>query len=199
MDYRHTTDLELWDNIRQDDTKAYAELFDRYFPKAYTLASQNLKSNETAEELAMDVFFNLWQKRKEITINGKFSNYLFRSTKNAVINHLQKKPIIYVPVESLHNEETLTGTEADQALHYKETEQIYKTALTKISPQRQKIFRLSREENLTYSEIAKETGLSVNTVKNYITAALTDLREQMNDYPTVIWLVGFCSYAFIIG
>jgi RNA polymerase sigma-70 factor (ECF subfamily) len=51
--------------------------------------------------------------------------------------------------------------------------------LSRLSPQRQKVFRLSREQDMSYTEIAATLNISPNTVKNHISAALEQLREGL--------------------
>lgn len=192
MNYKQASDRELWGGCRQDDKKALAELFDRYFPKVYAMASRNMKDAMLAEELAMDLFFKLWQKRHQIVITSNLPGYLLRSTRNMVINHLQKHPIVCLPVDALNDENLIASAQADQGMLALEMEHIYRNALDNLSPQRREAFMLSREEKLTYAEIAERMDLSVNTVKNYITAALTDMRSSMNDYTAVsLLLIGF--------
>ncbi|NGF55555.1 RNA polymerase sigma-70 factor [Parapedobacter sp. SGR-10] len=185
----------MWQSCRKDDKKALAELFDRYFPKVYALTSRNIKDSMAAEELAMDLFFKLWQKREQITITDNVPAYLLRSAKNMVINHLQKQTIVCVPVDALHEESLVAPVQADQGILTTEIEHNYRNALDGLSPQRREVFVLSREENLTYSEIAERMDLSVNTVKNYITAALTDMRKSMSDYTAVTVLLIGLLYA----
>jgi RNA polymerase sigma-70 factor (ECF subfamily) len=195
MNYKQASDIELWQSCRKDDKKALAELFDRYFPKVYALTSRNIKDSMVAEELAMDLFFKLWQKREQITITDNVPAYLLRSAKNMVINHLQKQTIVCVPVDALHEESLVAPVQADQGILTTEMEHNYRNALDGLSPQRREVFVLSREENLTYSEIAERMDLSVNTVKNYITAALTDMRKNMSDYTAVTVLLIGLLYA----
>jgi RNA polymerase sigma-70 factor (ECF subfamily) len=45
-----------------------------------------------------------------------------------------------------------------------------------LTPQQQTAYRLSRDEGLSYQQIADEMGLSVNTVKVHISLALKALR-----------------------
>jgi DNA-directed RNA polymerase specialized sigma subunit, sigma24 homolog len=70
-------------------------------------------------------------------------------------------------------------------------ETVYESEVDKLSPQRQKVFRLSREKNLSYAEIAKEMDLSVNTVENYMVSALNTLRENTRGYKSLITLFIF--------
>jgi RNA polymerase sigma-70 factor (ECF subfamily) len=177
MVYQNASDIELWQRCRADDMPAYNELFSRYFPKLMRLASRYIKDEMVAEELCMDQLYVLWTKRSSITIHVDFSHYLFRSMRNRVINQLRKNlPVLKATIPA---EIQQASQAADYNLLSGEAEQAYQHAISELSPQRRKVFLLSREENLSYAEIASELCLSVNTVENYMVSALGSLREMI--------------------
>jgi RNA polymerase sigma-70 factor (ECF subfamily) len=52
--------------------------------------------------------------------------------------------------------------------------------MLQLSPQKQKIFRLSRYEGLNHEEIATELRLSKSTVKNHLVDTLRHIKDYMN-------------------
>ena len=82
-----------------------------------------------------------------------------------------------------------TPITAEERLKYIELEKLYNQKLTELSPQRQKVFRMSREENMTYPQIAKRLDLSVNTVENYMVASLSFFRKHLKEYTDQIVLL----------
>jgi RNA polymerase sigma-70 factor (ECF subfamily) len=177
MVYKNVPDIELWQQCQANDLHAYNELFSRYLPKLLRLASRYIKDEMLVEELCMDQLYVLWDKRHSISIRFNFSNYLFRAMRNRVMNQLRKNIVLLSDPALAMNAPQLTGTPADYQLLSDEADLTYQQALNELSPQRRKVFLLSREENLSYREIAQELSLSVNTVENYMTAALVSLRK----------------------
>jgi len=178
MDYKQASDIFLWQNCQKDDLRAYRELFHRYAPKLYKQSMGYIKDSMIAEELVMDLLFKLWQKRHEPIMKGAVAPYLYRSMRNQVLKHLRKA----IP-EMCHIEDQPEGLfveqqEADYRIRTLDCERIYETSLKSLSPQRLEVFRLSREENLSYAEIAIKMNLSVKTVENYISSALKTLRQH---------------------
>ena len=55
-------------------------------------------------------------------------------------------------------------------------------------PQRQRIFVMSREENLSRQEIAERLGLSVRTVDKHLELALRELRNHLKDFQFILLL-----------
>lgn len=195
MDYKQVSDIALWQCCQQDDLRAYNELFVRFYHRMLHLASRYVGDTMKAEELCMDQLFYLWTKRREITINHNFSGYLFRSIRNRVIDHLRKN----IPAETSLDElkdTHLLDCPADSRMLTIEVEQAYRLALDELSPQRREVFTLSREENLTYSEIAQRMNLSVNTVENYMVAALGCIRKNMKEYAPTSVIVLICLNDF---
>lgn len=180
MDYALVSDFDLWRHCQNDDIRAYNELFRRYDPKLRWLAARYLKDFMQAEEAVMDMMYNIWIKRKQIGAIENVSNYMFRAMRNLLITRLRKKLPQLVDLEELNPQDYLERS-ADFHLREREAEQLYQEALDSLSPQRQKAFRLSREENLSYREIAIELGLSVNTVERHITSALKCLRNVLKE------------------
>ena len=193
MNYKRASDIELWECCRQDDIQAYNALFDRYAKILYRQAVSYISCSMDAEELVMDLLLNLWQKRKHLN-TGAGNNvraYLMLAMRNRIINHLQKNIPEISSIELVTEGQLVDGRQADYGIVSKDLSTVYESAVDKLSSQRQKVFRLSREKNLSYAEIAREMNLSVNTVENYMVSALNTLRENTREYQSLITLVVF--------
>lgn len=182
VDYAKLTDKELIAECQSDNMRAFNQLFDRYFESFYHFSVAYVKNSEIAEELAMDVMYNIWRKRAQLHIEGEVKNYLFKAMKNTLFNHIRKKEIQTVDLEELPETIAMGHEAVTAALSYKELEKIYQLKLEQLSPQRKKIFKLSREENMTYPQIAEQMDLSINTIKTQMLVSLKFLREQMKEH-----------------
>ncbi|SDF55677.1 RNA polymerase sigma-70 factor, ECF subfamily [Mucilaginibacter pineti] len=168
---------------------AYNILFKRYYDSLFRYTLKNVDNYEVAEELIMDVMLRLWQMRAEITIDTDLRPYLQRSVKNAIYNHHRKKILATISIDQIIPEIIQTSATAEDKVKYIELEKLYKQKLNELSPQRQKVFRMSREENMTYPQIAKHLDLSVNTVENYMVASLSFFRKHLKEYTDQIVLL----------
>lgn len=176
------TDHLLLEKYSEGNASAYNVLFKRYYDSLYRYALKNVKDSCTAEELTMDVMLGLWKKKGDIQVEENLKAYLFRCTKNAIYNHYRKKILPTVSMDLLPENHLLTSKAADHELQSRELEKVYRNKLSQLSPQRRKVYELSREENMSYAEIAKSMGLSVNTVENYMVASLGFFRQQLKDH-----------------
>ncbi|RPD42066.1 RNA polymerase sigma-70 factor [Chitinophaga barathri] len=194
MDYKHASDIELWQCCRQDDIRAYNALFDRYAKLLYRQATGYVKDTMDAEELVMDLLFNLWQKRGHLQpdAGNNVRAYLMHAMRNRIINYLQKNiPAAANSIEILAENTLVESRQADYSIISKDMETVYRSNVDKLSPRRREVFKLSREQNLSYAEIAQQMNLSVNTVENYMVSALSTLREQTKEYHPLISLFLF--------
>lgn len=192
MSFKELSDHVLLEKCRQDNLLAYEALFDKYTPKLYALGLKYIRDPETIEELVMDLMLWVWQKRHSLNLKSEFSAYIFTAMRNSVIDHLRKKVLATTPLDLISDSLTIAGKPADQDLNYLEIENIYHEKLALLSPQRQKVFKMSREENMTYREIAKNMNLSVNTVENYMSASLAFFRKSLKKHSDTITPVIIC-------
>lgn len=190
-DYTKLSDTLLMQECSEDNLRAFNELFARYFESLYKFSLHYLKHTEVAEELAMDVMHNIWRRRAEIQITGEVKNYLFAAMKNTLFNHIRKKQLATVDIDSLGELEHAKDA-VDEQMAYKELEHLYQLKLEQLSPQRKKIFQLSREEQLTYPQIAERMGLSINTIKSQMLVSLKYLRENMQEHVDITLALLLC-------
>ncbi|GAA4317845.1 RNA polymerase sigma-70 factor [Mucilaginibacter gynuensis] len=170
----------------EGDAKAFEILFKRYYDSLLRYALRNTKELETAEELTMDVMLRIWQKQTTVTLETDLRPYLQRAIKNAIFNYHRKKILDIVTIEEDKLEAITNGNNADDKIRHTELKMLYQQKLGELSPQRQKVFRMSREDNMSYAQIAKQLGLSVNTVENYMVASLQFFREHMKEHTDYI-------------
>lgn len=177
---RHTTLLQ---RLVQGDETAFRELYEDYQGRVFLFAYRYVKSKEAAEELVQEVFVRLWEKREQIKIEKNFTGYLFRVTRNLVIDGLKRAALDKKVQHRMYlNMQVLKNPIADELLN-KELERLHQQALLALTGQRRTVYLLSREEELSYTEIAKKLGISQNTVRNHIVSALQTIREHISNHP----------------
>ena len=70
----------------------------------------------------------------------------------------------------------------DRTLELSELERAAAAAVASLPERRGEVFRLAREQALSYAEIADVMGLSVQTVANHMSLALSDLRAALRPH-----------------
>ncbi len=158
--------------------RAFQLLFDRYRIPLYNKALQLLNCHFLAEEAVADVFLKVWSNRKALQTCLQLRAYLFKAVHNRCIDYLRKQRVedSYAP-EQLPVQQ-LVSTTPEQDMMSKELKGHLQEAVNQLPPKGRAIFRLSREEGLTYSEIAEHLGISVKTVETHIRRSLCNLRHR---------------------
>ncbi|NML21394.1 sigma-70 family RNA polymerase sigma factor [Pseudoflavitalea sp. G-6-1-2] len=182
--------MELWHGCQQDDVKAYNELVARYIPRLSRITHNIVKDPFVTTELVMDLLFSLWQKRHTLQIRENVSAYLFRAFKYMTIRHLRNALPQTIDIDAL--EEELPAGTSDYRLRYREAEKEFTHKLHQLSPQIRRTFELSRNENLSYKEIAERMSLSVKTVESYMVYALAHLRKHYSNAECLLLLTLGC-------
>lgn len=146
-----------------------------------------------AEEVVQLSFIKLWSNRENLNEVYSISTQLFRIASTTLIDLIRKNNSIEVlakKVESLNLEnftdDTLVKIDA------KELNSKLENALKNLPPIRRKVFRMSRIEEKSYQEIAKELSISPKTVENHISMAI----KQLRPYLTTLLLILFTFYQF---
>jgi DNA-directed RNA polymerase specialized sigma24 family protein len=86
------SDEELLKAIRQDDEKAFEELFERYWRQVHAMAYARVLSKGVTQEIVQDVFISLWDQRATLSISY-VPEYLNALTKNCVVDYMGPHPL----------------------------------------------------------------------------------------------------------
>lgn len=158
---------------------AFRQLFDYYWNHIYSVAFSMTKSVPLSEEIVQDVFLKVWLKRAHLPSISNFDGYLFMIARNHIYNVLRKKSVERPFVEYLEENFLQLSASPDEAMVVKETGQLIKEAVEKLSVQQRSVYELSRNEGLNHSEIAEKLSISKLTVKSHMTKALQYIRQHL--------------------
>lgn len=172
------SDSELLARLRRGEHTAFDALFRQWYEPVVRTANRILHEPGVAEELAQDVFLELWRRRESLPVDSSVAGYLLQAVRNRALNHLrhlqvQKKSQVFV--EALSE----PSAPADVEMHAGELEVAITGAIAELPPRTREVFLMSRERNLKYSEIAEELGISVKAVEANMSRALRQLREKL--------------------
>ncbi|MDR3061034.1 MAG: RNA polymerase sigma-70 factor [Dysgonamonadaceae bacterium] len=163
----------------------FGELYSSYFQLLYNYAVTITNDPMESEDIVGEVFLKLYEERENISIKTSLKSYLFKSTYNECINTLKHRKVHEKYEDYLNHLEWLNREETSYPLSSLIDTEITETlqkAIEKLPQQCRTIFILSRNEHLTHSEIARELGVSINTVHMQIRRALEKLRIELKDF-----------------
>jgi RNA polymerase sigma factor (sigma-70 family) len=179
-----------------ESKKSVSELIVEYQPRLRSFIRQQVPNKEEAEDILQDVFYQL-VKAAENTLNPieQVSAWLYKVTKNTIINHGIKKREESMPVYSNDESdeavlqdfsEILFDRGAINCVSTPETEYLrslvwteLETALAELPPEQRKIFELTELDGIPMKEISETTGVSVNTLLSRKHYAVVHLRKRL--------------------
>jgi len=188
-DYSKYTDRELAASLKEGDQYAYTEIFERYHKLLIKHTFQLLQDRDEASDLVQDVFLTLWQKRTHITFSTSLSSYLYTSVRNRVFDLLSHQKVIskYAEAIGLFMEQGVSIT--DEMIREKELAAIIEREVAALPPKMQEVFRLSREEELSYKEIAQKMNITEQTAKLQVHNAVKTLRLKIGSFLSAILFI----------
>lgn len=169
-------------SIRSGDEKAFEQLFKLQYPALCGYARKYLDDIDQAEEVVQEMFFNFWQKKEKMEINTSLEAYLFRSVRNACLNYLKHLKIREQYKLANNAEIRQKEQEIHDSVVAMELQEKIENVIDQLPPERKKIFKMSRYEELKYKEIGAKLNISVKTVEGQMSKALKYLRVHLSEY-----------------
>lgn len=173
----------------------FEELYKKSFLKAVHYSNQYVNNYELAKEIAQDSFINLWEKRHTINKNkGSVEYYLITIVRNNSFNAIRSKIRETnrmgqaISVEDKINSVALSQDPTDE-LSFNEISKAISNTIEKMSPKIKEVYLMSREEEMTYIQIAQKLEISVKTVEYRIGRALVMFRNSLKKYMPIIIII----------
>jgi RNA polymerase sigma-70 factor, ECF subfamily len=162
----------------EGDEDAFDAIFRQWYAPAVRAANRILHEPGIAEELAQDVFLELWRRRDSLPAGSSIPGYVLQAVRNRALNHLRH---LRVQQRSQRFVEALTDpvVQPDVDAGGRALDEAIRTAIDELRPRAREVFLMSRERHLKYGEIAAALDLSVKAVEANMSRALRQLRERL--------------------
>lgn len=172
---------QLLNSIAAGDEQAYKTLFYMYYPRVRAFALGMLKNVDDADDLAQMVMMKVWLKRELFSGVDNFDSYMFRLTKNSVLNFIASRQAVFAELSDdvADNRATAASYNPEAQLEARDAGVMIDVVVGKMPPQRQAVYRLSRVQQLSNDEIAAKLGITRKTVENHLNLALNDIRKAL--------------------
>jgi len=182
-------DIYLVRKLQKGDIEAFDLIYEKYSKKLYRFGLKYLQSKAEAEELVQSVFLKIWENHKHIDQELSFKSYLFTIAYNDICKLFRRRNYKQKFIKDLLSTNHASSSQTENDIDYQSTLDRL-TQIVEELPSRQKvIFSKSRQEGKTTKEIAEELNLSPGTVDNYISAALTFIRNRLHKEDIALMLL----------
>jgi len=173
-------DRELAQAVAAGDSDAFEKLYRKYYKRVYSLCLRMLGDPTLAEDMAQEVFLQVYRKIGSFRGDSAFTTWLHSLTVNQVLMHFRKRG---VKLEQTADEEEFANVVDTPLQSTRRTSIIDRLALDKaiaqLAPGYRTVFVLHDVEGYEHEEIAEMLGISVGTSKSQLHKARMRLRDRL--------------------
>lgn len=175
--FQDQTDLELVIALQQGEEKAFTEIFRRYARKLYAYTRRSIGIKEDCQEIVQEAFEALWQKRSNLWSDTQLDAYLYRIVKYKVIRYVSHKKVIQKYADHFKAFEVAYEDSRDEG-ELESLRSMLNTSINRLPERCQMVVRLRIDENLSNGAIAERMNIDKDSVKRYMTYAVSYFKEQ---------------------
>jgi RNA polymerase sigma-70 factor (ECF subfamily) len=173
--------VELVQSIAGGDQRALHELYERMHRIVFTLIVRITNNRETAEELTVDVFHDVWRRASLFdAAGGSVVGWIMNQARSRAIDRLrfdQRKKRI-----NQHGENPVATTvpsDPHQVFDLKEQGRLLRNALTVLRPDERRAIETAFFSEMTYDEVAAQLNQPLGTIKTRVRSGLAKLRQAL--------------------
>jgi len=198
MPAEHDPDAALMLRVKQGDGGALTELVDKYKRPVMNVVYRMLRDATEAEDLAQNVFVQVYKSAHRYQVSAKFSTWLFTIARNLCLNEIRRR--------SRHPADSMDAAHPEQAgqpwqqfedrktlsppdsLLQGELETKIEHVLAELPENQRTAILLCRQDELSYEDIAEVLGCSLSATKSLIHRGRETLKQKLKPYlRTGVW------------
>ena len=163
-----------WKLAREGDREAFATLVEQHERMVFSIALHALNDRERAEEIAQDVFLELYRHLGTITSGDHLVFWLRQVTSRRCIDEIRKRRFRMVPIEAV--EDIAVSPAADHL-----DDLVLRRLVASLPEAQRLVIALRYQEDLDPSQIGRILAMPVNTVKSHLQRGIKALRKAFGE------------------
>lgn len=189
LDYSRYSDTDLLKLFQKGDAIAYREIYDRYWQLLFRFSRKLMQDNSIAEDIVQDIFTVLWVKREQLDLNMPLAAYLYKLTRNKILDVIRHSKVESRYIEHLQQVIQINNQLPDQLYIERELYDQIEQEIKNLPEKMRIIFEMSRKDFKSNKEIADELGISQQTVKNQVSNAIRTLKGKIGDSINIFLII----------
>ncbi|MBQ5404881.1 MAG: sigma-70 family RNA polymerase sigma factor [Bacteroidales bacterium] len=189
MDYTNLKDQELVDLfISSNDNDCIIELIRRYKSKVYTYILLNVKERELAEDIFQETFIKVIKslRKGRYMEKGIFLSWVVRISHNLIIDHYRRDRHLKITSTDqndadLFNSKKYADRNIEDLMVQNRIEFEVRQLINELPKDQKEVILLRHYGEMSFKEIADQTGVSINTALGRMRYALINLRKMIED------------------
>lgn len=170
--------VRLVQSIAAGDQLALHALYERTHRLVFTLIVRITSNRETAEEVTLDVFYDVWRRAAGYdAANGTVLGWVMNQARSRAIDRLrfeQRKKRV-----DPYAGDPLSAADSHDVFEFKQQGQVLRDALSVLTPDERQAIETAYFSELTYAEVAARLNQPLGTVKTRIRSGLHKLRQAL--------------------
>jgi RNA polymerase sigma-70 factor (ECF subfamily) len=176
----HGSDSDLISGLRTDDPASLQVLMERYWDRLMAFAQRMVGEAGDPEDQVQDALARLWARRHRLQDEGSLKALLYTMVRNGCLDAIRRRAR-WSRLEGQVPSPAPVRTPWED-VHGAELQRAAAAAVASLPARRREVFRLVREEGLSYQEVASVLELAPQTVANHMSLALADLRTALKPF-----------------
>lgn len=174
-------DINILSKLREQPEIALKILYDEYYNYICSVVYKMVGDGTLAEDLAQEVFVEIWKRRDSLDVNLSLRGYLRRIAVNKTLNYIRSQKMNFEEEDAVLQVPSSENS-TQKVLEANDLEKVINDSIDSLPDKCRVVFGLSRFEELSYKEISIELGISIKTVENQISKALKLVRKAVIEY-----------------
>lgn len=181
--------MDVVNEIKAGNTHVFEQVYHEFHARLYFFVLKRTQSKDIAEEVVQMAFIKLWEKRTTLSKEYPIEVQLARITRTTLIDVLRKQALEHKVLTSVEKDATEKFIHSDP-LVFEELNNQFKEAVDSLPPTCRRIYKLSKEDGLTYKEIASLLSISSKTVETQMSKAIKTIKSRVSA-TVIIYLILF--------
>jgi RNA polymerase sigma-70 factor (ECF subfamily) len=178
--------------VKQGDSDAFSQLVEKYKKPVMNLVYRMIRDLAEAEDIAQNVFVQVYKSAERYQVSSKFSTWLFTIARNLCLNEIRRRTrhpadsmdASYPDQEDqpLQQYEDKKAVSAPDRLLQGELEAKIEQAVAELPENQRLAILMCRQDELSYEEIAQVLGCSLSATKSLIHRGRETLKQKLKPY-----------------
>ncbi len=185
-------DKQFLADLREQKQSAYSKLLDEYQGKVFNTCLSFVPNMEDAEDIAQEVFVEIYSSIKKFKGDSKLSTWIYRISVNKSLEFIRKKST----KKRFGFMQSITGGEmpVDKSSYFtefnhpgiqlenKEKSELLFSAINKLPEAQKVVFTLHKVDGMSYKEVSEVTEKSVSSIESLLFRAKKNLQKILTEY-----------------
>ncbi|TXN36872.1 RNA polymerase sigma factor [Flagellimonas hymeniacidonis] len=185
-------DKQFLADLREQKQSAYSRLLDDYQGKVFNTCLSFVPNKEDAEDIAQEVFVEVFNSIKKFKGDSKLSTWIYRISVNKSLEFIRKKST----KKRFGFMQSITGGEmpVDKSSYFtefnhpgiqlenKEKSELLFSAINKLPEAQKVVFTLHKVDGMSYKEVSEVTEKSVSSIESLLFRAKKNLQKILTEY-----------------